>query len=172
MSAQAVRNGLWSAKLSPLAGCLTPSSPGRRSGAGRPQCRLRANCDGCAYLRPAFPQCVTCLRARSTGAAHSFRPRAYCDGCAYLRSVSYSLLAGPQGRATTVSAKGVLRTRRARLAVGGLVARVSCWTGQGRRHADLPRGRDTCAWSRVLVIGLTLARFLLARVAVPNRLDS
>ena len=35
-------------------------SPGR--GTGRPQCRPRANCDGCAYPRPAFFQCITGLR--------------------------------------------------------------------------------------------------------------
>ena len=33
---------------------LTPSSPS--SGARRPQCRPRACCDGCTYLRNAFPQ--------------------------------------------------------------------------------------------------------------------
>ena len=31
-------------------------------GAGYPQCRPRADCDGCAYLRPTFLPCVTGLR--------------------------------------------------------------------------------------------------------------
>ena len=34
------------------------------------------------------------------------QPRAKRDGCAYIRTVAHPLLAGPQGRAPTVSAKG------------------------------------------------------------------
>ena len=151
-----IRSCLRSATLSPLVSpwgrvptvsaqtyCVGPSAspvydpltfrraagPGR--GPGRPQCRQRANCDGCAYLRHAS-QCVTGLRGRLPTVCFGncvnlrrppfrdallprraagperpqFRPMANCDGCAYLRTVTHSLLAGPRGRAPTVSAKG------------------------------------------------------------------
>ena len=74
---------------------LTPSSPG--GGAGRPQCRLRANCDGCAYPWPAFPRVPP---VSGVGRLHC-RPRANCDGGAYLRTVAHSLLP-----TVWVSAKG------------------------------------------------------------------
>ena len=91
------------------------SSPGR--GAGRPQCRPGANCDGCAYLRPAFSQCVTSLvgqgdhrlcqgltvtAASTRGSSLTVsspgsgegrpqcRPRANCDSCAYFRTDTHS----------------------------------------------------------------------------------
>ena len=67
------------------------ASPGHR--AGRPQCRSRANCDSCAYLRPAFPQCVSGLRGPG---AHSVG-QGLTVTAAYLQFVTQSLLAGPRG---------------------------------------------------------------------------
>ena len=48
------------------ASCLWLIHPSAGSGAGRPQCLPRANCDSCTsdHLLPAFPQCVTGLLCR------------------------------------------------------------------------------------------------------------
>ena len=83
----------------------------RSTGAGRPQCRRMANCDGCAYLR-TVARSIRVL-AGPRGRAPTVLAPANCDGCAYLRPV--------------------IPTRRARLAVSRQSARVGCWTGLGRR---------------------------------------
>ena len=58
-----IRSCLMSATLSPLVSPLgrVPAHLPPGSGAGGPQCRPRANCDGCSYLRHAS-QCVAGLR--------------------------------------------------------------------------------------------------------------
>ena len=72
---------------------LTPSSLDR--GAGRPQCRPRANFDGSTYLQPALP-------SRVTGSRGSGRQQCRLKlVCACLQAVVHSLLAGPRGRAPT-----------------------------------------------------------------------
>ena len=47
-----------------LSALRVPPLRGSRAGCPQPQLRPWANCDGCAYLRPAFPHCVTSLRGR------------------------------------------------------------------------------------------------------------
>ena len=64
-------------------------------GAGRPQCRPRANCDGCTY----FLTMNYSILAGSGAGRPQCRPRANCDGFAHPRTVAHSLL-------PTVSPKG------------------------------------------------------------------
>ena len=103
--AHRIAQGL-SVTAAPTSGALlTPSSLGLLGcGAGRPQCRPMANCDGCAYLSPAFTQCVTGLRG--PGARSVAQGLSMTISTTSVRSVAHSLLAGLRGRAPTVSAKG------------------------------------------------------------------
>ena len=84
-------------------------------GAGRPQCRPRANCDGCAYpwtLTLSRPQCGSLSPAHSVGQG-------------------LTVTAAP-----TIDLRTLTHTRQVRPTVNGLAARVG-WAGRGRRHADL-----------------------------------
>ena len=77
-------------------------------GAGRPQCRSRANCDsdGCAYLRLP-PECGSLPPCRAAGqGAHSVR--ANCDGCAYLRTAFPQCVTGLRGSGTHSVGQGLL----------------------------------------------------------------
>ena len=87
-----------------------------------PQCRPRANCDGCAYL-------LTVTHSLFAGGRSKCRLRANCEGRAHPRP------AHPHTHAVSAPRRQYTHARGARPAVNGQAARVGCWTGRGRRHA-------------------------------------
>ena len=69
-------------------------------GVGRPQCRPRANCGGCALS----PTVAHSTHAGPRGRAPTESARANCDGCAYLRLAFPQCVIALRGRAPTVLA--------------------------------------------------------------------
>ena len=108
---------------------------------------------GYFYALPLRRRSVSGLRLTPSPVPQCrLRPTVTVHPC--LRSVTHSLLAGPRGRAPQCRPRAkctsgpctLIHTRRARLAISEQAARVGCWTGRGRRRADVTRAPGAGYW--------------------------
>ena len=114
----------------------------RSTGALRPQCRPKANWDGCATSGPL-------LTSSSMGSG----------------APANSGLAPPTSDPCTLTDR-----RQARLAAIGQAARIGCWTGPGWSLARLVPSRPGHVRLEPSISNLKTPDLLPARAAVPNRL--